>query len=163
MIMLNQTAYIHNILAQFGMCKENYQESLAPVKPKVLQSTDSICCGPWYIYQIWPVLMQAQLTIFCVPGSPALPLFLFKVCGLDIPHVGTVRGHPFISLLPLSSPTLPLFICTSPIPLHHLQGPHSKADDFRTHNPMTFQKLIHRISLTSHVLLCSYLSSIGRT
>jgi hypothetical protein len=26
----------------------------------------------------------------------------------------TVRGHPSISLLPLSSPTLPLFICIPP-------------------------------------------------
>jgi hypothetical protein len=30
---------------------------------------------------------------------------------------GVVRGHPSVSLLPLSSPTLHLFICTPP---HHL-------------------------------------------
>jgi hypothetical protein len=41
-----------------------------------------------------------------------------------------VRGHPSVSLPPLSSPTLPLFICISPTPLYHLQGPHPK--------PMTF-------------------------
>jgi hypothetical protein len=41
-----------------------------------------------------------------------------------------VRGHPFISLPPLSSPSLPLFICVSPTPLYYLQGPHPK--------PMTF-------------------------
>jgi hypothetical protein len=61
----------------------------------------------------------------------------------------SVRGHPSISLLPLSSLTLTLSICTSPIPLHHLQGPHSKADDFCTHNPMTFQKSAHQLSPTS--------------
>jgi hypothetical protein len=55
----------------------------------------------------------------------------------------TIRGHPSVSLLPLSSPTLPLFICTSPIPLYHLQGTHSKANDFRTHNPTMFQKSAH--------------------
>jgi hypothetical protein len=63
----------------------------------------------------------------------------------------TVRGHPSISLLPPSSPTLPLFICTSPIPLYHLQGPHSKANNFCTHNPMTFQKSTHWMSSTSHI------------
>jgi hypothetical protein len=41
-----------------------------------------------------------------------------------------VRGHPFFSLPPLSSPTLPLFICILPTPLYHLQGPHPKANDF---------------------------------
>jgi hypothetical protein len=51
-----------------------------------------------------------------------------------------VRGHPSISLPPLSSPTLPLFICISPTPLYHLQGPHSKSDDFCIQSPMTFQK-----------------------
>jgi hypothetical protein len=54
-----------------------------------------------------------------------------------------VRGHPSISLLPLSSPTLPLSICISHIPLYHLQGPHSKANDFCIQSPMTFQKLTH--------------------
>jgi hypothetical protein len=49
-----------------------------------------------------------------------------------------VRGHPSVSLPLLSSPTLPLSICISPTPLHHLQGPHpqsrrlwySKSDGF---------------------------------
>jgi hypothetical protein len=43
---------------------------------------------------------------------------------------GDVRGHTSISLPPLSSPTLPLFICISPTPLYHLQGPHSKPTTF---------------------------------
>jgi hypothetical protein len=30
----------------------------------------------------------------------------------DVKFLCTVRGHPSVSLLPLSSPTLPLFICT---------------------------------------------------
>jgi hypothetical protein len=45
------------------------------VKPKASQSADSICCGPWYIYQILPVLAPAWLTILCMPGSPLPPLF----------------------------------------------------------------------------------------
>jgi hypothetical protein len=73
----------------------------------------------------------------------------------------SVREHLSVSLLPLSSPTLPLFICTSPIPLYHLQGPHSKANDFRIQSPMTFQKSTHQMSSTSRVPLHSYLSSIG--
>jgi hypothetical protein len=47
-----------------------------------------------------------------------------------LPEAEAVRGHLSVSLLPPSSPTLPLFICTSPIPLYHPQGPHSKADNF---------------------------------
>jgi hypothetical protein len=47
------------------------------------------------------------------------------------PHFegGNVRGHPSISLPPLSSPTLPLFICISPTPLYYLQGPYLQSDD----------------------------------
>jgi hypothetical protein len=41
-----------------------------------------------------------------------------------------VRGHLFVSLPPLSSPTLPLFICISHTPLYHLQGPHTKLMTF---------------------------------
>jgi hypothetical protein len=44
--------------------------------------------------------------------------------------------------------TSPLFSYSSPVhmysissPLYHLQGLHSKADDLRTHSPMTLQKL----------------------
>jgi hypothetical protein len=37
-----------------------------------------------------------------------------------------------------------LFICTSPIPLYHPQGPHSKADNFHIQSLMTFQKSTHR-------------------
>jgi hypothetical protein len=73
----------------------------------------------------------------------------------------SVRGQLSISLLPLSSPALPLFICTFPIPLHHPQGPHSKADDSHIQSPMTFQKLTHRLSLTPCTPLHSYLSHIG--
>jgi hypothetical protein len=42
-------------------------------------------------------------------------------------HPRTVRGHLSISLPPLSSPTLPLFIC---IPSPHLCTITPKADDF---------------------------------
>jgi hypothetical protein len=35
--------------------------------------------------------------------------------------------YPLLSYYP---PHLPLSICILPIPLHHLQGPHSKADNF---------------------------------
>jgi hypothetical protein len=55
------------------ICKGNYQEPyphLMTVKPKASQSADSICCGPWYIYQILPVLVQVRPTALCVPGSP---------------------------------------------------------------------------------------------
>jgi hypothetical protein len=73
-----------------------------------------------------------------------------------------VRGHPSISLPPLSSSTLPLFICMLPTPLYHLQEPHPKADDLRIQSPMTFQKPIHRWSSTSHSPLRSYLWSFGQ-
>jgi hypothetical protein len=62
------------------------------------------------------------------------------LCTLASPIVQPVRGHPSVSLLPLSSPALPLFICTSPIPLYHPQGPHSKADDFCIQSLTTLQK-----------------------
>jgi hypothetical protein len=42
-----------------------------------------------------------------------------------------VRGHPSVFLPPLSSPTLPLFICISPTPLYYLQGPYLGFDGFR--------------------------------
>jgi hypothetical protein len=67
--------------------------------------------------------------------------------------------YPLLSYYP---PHLPLSICILPIPLYHLQGPHSKADDFRIQSPMTFQKSTHQMSSTSHALLRSYLSRIGR-
>jgi hypothetical protein len=63
------------------------------VKPKASQSADSICCGPWYIYQIPPVLTQAQPTILRAPGSP-LPL-LFKALMQIFAHVGTTAGVPW--------------------------------------------------------------------
>jgi hypothetical protein len=56
-------------------------------------------------------------------------VFAWVMCFWDI-MMETVKGHPSISLLPLFSPTLPLFICTPPTPLYHLQGP--------TQRPMTF-------------------------
>jgi hypothetical protein len=74
----------------------------------------------------------------------------------------SVRGQPSVCLLPLSSPALPLFICTFPIPLHHPQGPHSKADDSCIQSPTTFQKPTHRLSSTPRAPLCSYPSRIGR-
>jgi hypothetical protein len=52
-----------------------------------------------------------------------------------------VRGHPSVSLLPLSSPILPYSPLVYMYFHHHLQGPHSKADDLRTHSPTTLQKL----------------------
>jgi hypothetical protein len=67
-----------------------------------------------------------------------------------------VRGHPSVSLSFLSSTTLLLFICISPTPLYHLQGPHPK--------PMTFVfkvRWLSRCWLTeSHSFLRSYLNSI---
>jgi hypothetical protein len=65
--------------------------------------------------------------------------------------------YPRLSYYP---PHLPLSICILPIPLHHLQGPHSKADDFHIQSLMTFQKSTHQMLPTSHVLLCLYLSCI---
>jgi hypothetical protein len=47
----------------------------------------------------------------------------------------SVRGHPSVSLPPLSSSTLPLFICILPTPLYHLQEPHPKADDLCIQSP----------------------------
>jgi hypothetical protein len=67
--------------------------------------------------------------------------------------------YPFLSYYP---PHLSLSICILPIPLHHLQGPHSEANNFCTQSLMTFQKSTHQMSSTSHVLLCSYLSHIRR-
>jgi hypothetical protein len=80
--------------------------------------------------------------------------------GWDMPKAlwaEAVRGHPSISLPPLSSPTLPLFICILPTPLYHLQGPHPKANDLRIQSLTTF-----RMS-TSHSFLHLYLNDIGCT
>jgi hypothetical protein len=44
------------------------------------------------------------------PGKAHIEAFKRLLCYLK----GTVRGHPSISLLPLSSPTLHLFICIPP-------------------------------------------------
>jgi hypothetical protein len=66
---------------------------------------------------------------------------------------------PLLSYYP---PHLPLSICILPIPLYHLLGPHSKADDFCIQSPTTFQKSTPRTSSTSRVLLRSCLSFIGQ-
>jgi hypothetical protein len=76
---------------------------------------------------------------------------------------GFVRGHLSISLPPLSSPTLPLFICILPTPLYHLQGPHPKANNLCIQSPTTFRMSTHQKSTTSHSFLHSYLNDIGRT
>jgi hypothetical protein len=61
-------------------------------------------------------------------------------------HLWTcVRGHPSISLLPLSSPTLHLFICLHPpSPLYYLQGPCLRPTTSRPDSPTTFQKSTHQ-------------------
>jgi hypothetical protein len=60
------------------------------VKPKASQSADSICCGPWYIYQIPPVLAWVRPMILHVPGSPLPPWF--KALTWILAHVGTTTG-----------------------------------------------------------------------
>jgi hypothetical protein len=47
---------------------------------------------------------------------------------------------------------IPLSICILPTPLYHLQGPHSKADDFHIQSPMTFQKSTHCKGTSVHSL-----------
>jgi hypothetical protein len=67
-------------------------------------------------------------------------LLLPPAYNMDIQgQLPAVRGHLSISLPPLSSPTLPLFICISPTPLYHLQAPHPKPTTFVLKSPMTFQ------------------------
>jgi hypothetical protein len=56
---------------------------------------------------------------------------------------GCVRGHSSISLPLLSSPTLPLFICISPTPLYHLQGPHCQGTP-AAYPPVTGQGCLDR-------------------
>jgi hypothetical protein len=46
--------------------------------------------------------------------------------------LNSVRGHPSVSLPPLSSPTLPLFICIPPLTSVPSLGITPKADDFHT-------------------------------
>jgi hypothetical protein len=72
-----------------------------------------------------------------------------------------VRGHPSISLPPLSSPTLPLFICIIPTPLYHFQEPHPKADNLRIQSPMMFWMSTHHKSSTFRSLLRSHPNDIG--
>jgi hypothetical protein len=66
-----------------------------------------------------------------------------------------------VYLLTSSSPTLPLFICTLPTPLYHLQGLHPEADDLGIQSPTTFRMSTHQRSLTSHTFFHSYLNDIG--
>jgi hypothetical protein len=73
-----------------------------------------------------------------------------------------VRGHPSVSLPPLSSPTLPFFICISPTPLYYLQGPYLKFNDSHIQSPMTFQMSTHQKSTPFCSFLRSHLNSIRR-
>jgi hypothetical protein len=47
------------------------------------------------------------------------------------PHQCRGTSVHFLTSPPLSSPTLPLFICISPTPLYYHQGPYLKFDDSR--------------------------------
>jgi hypothetical protein len=112
--------------------------------------------------QLGPFAIEARVGhgVYCLVLPPQLQRLhpIFPVVKLSI----AVRGHPSVSLPPLSSPTLPLFICILPTPLYHLQGPHPKADDLCIQSPTTFRRSTHQRSSTSRAFLRSYLNNIRR-
>jgi hypothetical protein len=102
-----------------------------------------------WIWRYRVMLLIFQGTLRAKPSDwSTLPLANCILSFIDGSYA-SVRGHPSVSLLPLSSPTLPLFIC---IPPPHLctssQGPHLKPT--------------HRMSSTSRLPLRSHLSHIGQ-
>jgi hypothetical protein len=118
--------------------------------------------------------LDPDFQILEIMQKPHTPIFIINIYnGKDTNNIYTidrikqipvpVRGHLSVSLPPLSSPTLPLFICILPTPLYHLQGPHPKAGDLRIQSPMTFWMSTHQKSSTSRSFLCLYLNDIGRT
>jgi hypothetical protein len=70
-------------------------------------------------YTEWAMWMEAELI---EKGLWEQVFVELDVNGKTIQEIESehVRRHLSISLSPLFSPTLPLFICTSPTPLYHL-------------------------------------------
>jgi hypothetical protein len=66
----------------------------------------SLRCGPWELVQRWGGGIHMN------KGRVGEDRGSKEIDGC--PLTGNVRGHPSISLLPLSSPTLHLFICIPP-------------------------------------------------
>jgi hypothetical protein len=113
-ITLNQTAYIRNILIHFGMqdsapvstpfavgCHLSHQQS--PTTPEERMAYEEYANGFKYIEGIGAVLYATQT-------RPDIQ----HAIGVLAKFGACVRGHPSVSLLPLSSPTLPLSICIPP-------------------------------------------------
>jgi hypothetical protein len=85
-----------------------------------ISSSCTICTYPIFLHQFWPLWADSTMsTSTTLPNSVAHttnllhPLVMYwsrPTWAYGIP----VRGHPFVSLLPLSSPTLHLFICIPP-------------------------------------------------
>jgi hypothetical protein len=71
-------------------------------------------------------IQSRQLSAYTKSTTFCSPFYHIKLSQRPV----FVRGHPSGSLPFLSSPTLPLFICISPTPLYHLQGPHPKLTTF---------------------------------
>jgi hypothetical protein len=112
-----------------ALCK-GITQTLIPdtsaVKPKASQSTDGNL--------LWSVVYISDTACLHVGVADDTQPALADPHPLRQPWpvtggyaTGVVRGHPSISLPLLSSPTLPLSICISPTPLHHLQGPHPQS------------------------------------
>jgi hypothetical protein len=103
----------------------------------MMDLTKSTCmCGRWIPIPPIPFVFNTPYSLFT----------LFS-------YAHPVRGHLSVSLPPLSSPTLPLFICIPPpSPLYHLQGPHLKLMTSMPDSVMTFWRLTHQESTTSNPL-----------
>jgi hypothetical protein len=77
-----------------------------------------------------PAIEPRALSNWKANSHLAYAFLASSVSSSECSFMDIVRGHPSVSLPFLSSPTLPLFICISPTPLYHLQGPHPKPTTF---------------------------------
>jgi hypothetical protein len=146
---------------------------LAYTGPSLLILSDVLCftsfmlvCFSWMLISLpfhllvaiqftWVLTQSALLPVISLPTNISYSIHLYSA---------TVRGHPFISLPLLLSPSTPsiyMYIShTSVTPLYHLQGPHWKSMTLPSESLTTYQRLTHQKSLTFCLSLCLYLKSL---
>jgi hypothetical protein len=134
------------------------------VKPKTSQSADSICCGPWYIYQILPVFMQdgqlhsAHQDHRCRPYSRRPCRYSLMSALPPVSPYSKGTSVRFLTFPLLSySPLVHMYFSHTFVPS---PGTTPKADNLCIQSPTTFQMSTHQKSLTFCLLFRSYLSSI---
>jgi hypothetical protein len=128
-----------NMLRKLSACFGLHVDAVPMAYQRTLNksgTSDPGCKGTSILFLTSPILPYSPLSSPTLPYPPLL--------------------SPILPYSPLSSPTLPLSICTSPTPLYHLQGPHSKSDDFSRSRLTECRQL-------PMSPICSYLNSIRWT